>query len=76
MSEWKTYMLGEIGTLARGKSEHRPRDADFLYGGKYPFIQTGDIKAANHKINQHTQTLSEDGLKQSKLWEKGTICHR
>lgn len=74
MSEWKTYKLGELGTLARGKSKHRPRDASFLYSGKYPFIQTGDIKAANHKISKHTQTYSEDGLKQSKLWDKGTIC--
>ena len=74
MSEWKTYKLGDLGTLARGKSKHRPRDASFLYGGKYPFIQTGDIKAANHKISTHTQTLSDEGLKQSKLWDKGTIC--
>ncbi len=74
MSEWKTYKLGDLGTLARGKSKHRPRDASFLYGGKYPFIQTGDIKAANHKISSHNQTLSDEGLKQSKLWDKGTIC--
>ncbi len=74
MSEWKTYKLGELGVLARGKSKHRPRDAAFLYGGKYPFIQTGDIKAANHRISKHTQTYSEEGLKQSKLWDKGTIC--
>ncbi len=38
-SEWKTYKLGDLGTLARGKSKHRPRDASFLYGGKYPFLQ-------------------------------------
>lgn len=72
-SEWKTYKLGDLGSLARGKSKHRPRDAAFLYGGKYPFIQTGDIKAANHRITKHSQTYSEEGLKQSKLWEKGTI---
>ncbi|MFM7852538.1 MAG: restriction endonuclease subunit S, partial [Flammeovirgaceae bacterium] len=71
---WKTYKLSELGLLARGKSKHRPRDDAFLYGGKYPFIQTGDIKAANHKINKHTQTYSEEGLKQSKLWPEGTIC--
>jgi len=33
MSEWKIYKLGDLGTLARGKSKHRPRDAAFLYGG-------------------------------------------
>jgi type I restriction enzyme, S subunit len=31
MSEWKEYKLCEIGTIARGKSKHRPRDASFLY---------------------------------------------
>jgi len=74
MTNWKEYKLGEIGTIARGKSKHRPRDASFLYGGKYPFIQTGDVKSANHKLFNYSQTYSEDGLKQSKLWPKGTIC--
>ncbi|MBF8275623.1 MAG: restriction endonuclease subunit [Candidatus Brocadiaceae bacterium] len=71
---WRKVKLGELGKLARGKSKHRPRDASFLYGGAYPFIQTGDIKAANHKIIKHSQTYSEDGLKQSKLWDAETIC--
>lgn len=73
-SEWKPFKLGELGTLARGKSKHRPRDAAFLYGGKYPFIQTGDIKAANHKITSYNQTYSDAGLAQSKLWPEGTIA--
>ncbi len=74
MTNWKEYKLGEIGTIARGKSKYRPRDASHLYSGKYPFIQTGDIKAANHKLIKFSQTYSEEGLKQSKLWPKGTIC--
>lgn len=74
MDNWKTYKLSELGFLARGKSKHRPRDAAFLYGGEYPFIQTGDIKAANHRIKKYTQTYNEQGLKQSKLWDAGTIC--
>jgi len=74
MTNWKTYKLSEIGTLARGKSKHRPRDASHLYGGDYPFIQTGDVKNANHKIYTYTQTYSEAGLAQSKLWEAGTLC--
>lgn len=73
-SEWATYKLGELGKLARGKSRHRPRDASFLYGGPYPFIQTGDIKSANHKIHKYSQTYNEKGLAQSKLWPKGTIA--
>jgi len=73
-NNWKTYKLTELGTIARGKSKHRPRDASHLYGGKYPFIQTGDVKAANHKLYKYTQTYSESGLAQSKLWPKGTMC--
>ena len=39
--------LDQLGSVARGRSRHRPRDAAFLYGGPYPFIQTGDgLKAA------------------------------
>lgn len=72
--EWKKYKLSDIGLLARGKSKHRPRDAAHLYGGKYPFIQTGDVKNANHRVYSYSQTYSEEGLKQSKLWPKNTIC--
>lgn len=74
MSEWIEKKLTDLGGLGRGKSKHRPRDASHLYGGVYPFIQTGDIKAANHKIYSYSQTYSEAGLAQSKLWPKGTIC--
>jgi len=73
-NNWKTYKLSELGTIARGKSKHRPRDASHLYGGKYPFIQTGDVKGANHRLFRHTQTYSEEGLAQSKLWPKDTMC--
>ena len=41
--EWKLAKLDELGFVGRGKSRHRPRDAAFLYGGPYPFLQTGDI---------------------------------
>jgi type I restriction enzyme, S subunit len=74
MKKWKEYKLNEIGYVSRGKSKHRPRDAAFLYGGQYPFIQTGDVKNAEFYITSHTQTYSEEGLKQSKLWSKGTLC--
>ncbi len=73
-NNWKTYKLTDLGTIARGKSKHRPRDASHLYGGEYPFIQTGDVKASNHRLNYHTQTYSEAGLQQSKLWPKDTMC--
>jgi type I restriction enzyme S subunit len=74
MSEWIQKKLTDLGKLGRGKSKNRPRDASHLYGGIYPFIQTGDIKAANHKVFSYSQTYSDAGLAQSKLWPKGTVC--
>ena len=72
---WKQKTLEEIATtFGRGKSKHRPRNEPKLYGGKYPFIQTGDIRNADHFITEYSQTYSELGLAQSKLWPKGTIC--
>ncbi len=66
--------LNELGFVGRGRSRHRPRNAPILYGGNYPFIQTGDVKRANFYISEYTQTYNETGLAQSKLWQKGTLC--
>ncbi len=71
---WEYVRLPQIGELNRGKSKHRPRNAPFLYGGPYPFIQTGDIRHANGIVKEYKQTYSEEGLKQSKLWKAGTLC--
>jgi type I restriction enzyme, S subunit len=71
---WTWVSLPQIGELNRGKSKHRPRNAPFLYGGPYPFVQTGDVKHATGTIKHYTQTYSEKGLKQSRLWPKGTLC--
>ena len=73
MSEWREVRLGDLGEVNRGRSRHRPRNAPHLYGGPYPFIQTGDIKAANGLITTHSQTYSEAGLAQSRLWPEGTM---
>jgi type I restriction enzyme S subunit len=73
-SQWQPKKLDELGFVGRGKSRHRPRNAAFLYGGRYPFFQTGDIKAANFYLTEYSQTYSEEGLAQSKLWKPGTLC--
>ena len=73
-AEWKPAKLDQLGFVGRGKSRHRPRNASFLYGGRYPFFQTGDIKAANFHLTEYSQTYSEEGLAQSKLWKPGTLC--
>jgi type I restriction enzyme S subunit len=72
--EWPVAKLGEVAVLDRGRSRHRPRDAAFLYGGNYPLVQTGDITNANGYVRKYSQTYSEDGLAQSKLWPAGTLC--
>ena len=60
--------------FGRGKSKHRPRNDPKLYGGPYPFIQTGDVRGSHHIITEFAQTYSDAGLAQSKLWPKGTLC--
>ena len=72
---WNRKTLREIAVnFGRGKSKHRPRNDPKLYGGPYPFIQTGDVRGSDHLIMDFTQTYSEAGLAQSKLWPKGTLC--
>ena len=73
--EGKKVKLGDVCQIDRGKSQHRPRNDSRLFGGKYPFIQTGDIRNANGGfITSFEQTYSDFGLAQSKLWNKGTLC--
>src|ERR1700732_718334 len=71
---WLERSLDELGDVSRGRSRHRPRDAAHLYGGPYPFIQTGDIKNASGLITTYQQTYSDAGLAQSRLWPAGTMC--
>ena len=66
--------LDKLGIVSRGRSRHRPRDADFLYGGPFPLVQTGDVKKAGLYLRDYEQTYSEAGLAQSKLWPVGTLC--
>ena len=71
---WCEVTLGELGEVDRGRSRHRPRNAPELYGGPYPFVQTGDIKASGGRITSHSQTYSEIGLSQSRMWPTGTMA--
>ena len=66
--------LDQLGSVSRGRSRHRPRDAEFLYDGPYPFVQTGDVKRSGLYLRDYEQTYSEAGLSQSKLWPVGTLC--
>ena len=74
MEKWEIKRINELGGISRGRSRHRPRDDKSLYGGKYPFVQTGDVKATEFYLRNYSQTYNEKGLSQSKLWKKGTLC--
>lgn len=66
--------LDQLGTVERGRSRHRPRNDPALYGGDYPFVQTGDVKAAGLRLFEYEQTYNDLGLAQSRLWPAGTLC--
>ena len=72
--KWDKIKMSELGILERGTSKHRPRNAPELLGGRYPLIQTGDISNSDLYITDYKATYSELGLKQSKMWNKGTLC--
>ena len=71
---WEYKTLDQLGEVSRGRSKHRPRNDPSLFGGKYPFIQTADVKAANFYITEYDTTYNEKGLAQSRLWTPGTLC--
>ena len=71
---WERKTLDQLGLISRGRSKHRPRNDPQLFGGKYPFIQTADVKNANFYITEYSDTYNDIGLAQSKLWDVGTLC--
>ncbi|MBK5940831.1 restriction endonuclease subunit S [Halochromatium roseum] len=71
---WEVKPLGELGTLDRGVSKHRPRNEPSLLGGAHPLIQTGEVANSEGYIRSYTSTYSDLGLKQSKIWSAGTLC--
>ncbi|QNK71139.1 restriction endonuclease subunit S [Variovorax sp. PAMC26660] len=66
---WTEKNLGAICTIQRGKFSHRPRNDPRFFGGKYPFIQTGDVVKSNGGAVRASQTLNEQGLSVSKLFK-------
>lgn len=72
---WSWCRFTEIGQLDRGKSKHRPRNDSLLYeNGSIPLVQTGDVARANGVIETYTALYNHQGLAQSRLWSKGTLC--
>lgn len=71
---WIWVSLPQMGEFGRGKSKHRPRGHPSLYGGDYPFLQTGRVRNSKGRIRTYDKTYNEKGLAQSRLWPKGTVC--
>lgn len=71
---WEVKALAEIGELSRGVSKHRPRNAPELLGGTMPLIQTGDVSNSGMYITEYHSTYSDIGVKQSRVWQSGTLC--
>jgi type I restriction enzyme S subunit len=72
-SNWSFAFLQTFGEFTRGKSKHRPRNDERLFGSKYPFIQTGAISNADLIVSAD-KYLSNFGLAQSRLFPTGTLC--
>lgn len=70
---WRVNTLDKLASVERGKFSARPRNDPQFYGGKIPFVQTGDIAASKTYLTHYSQTLNEAGLKVSRLFPKGTI---
>ncbi len=70
---WPRKKFSEVGTLDRGVSKNRPRNAPELLGGPYPLVQTGDVANCDGYIRTYQSTYSEIGLRQSKMWPAGTL---
>jgi len=71
---WPLRKLGDVGTLDRGVSKHRPRNAPELLGGAHPLVQTGEVANCDGYVRSYNATYSDLGLQQSKLWPAGTLC--
>jgi len=71
--DWPMVPLEDACDIQRGKFSHRPRNEPRFYGGKYPFIQTGDVVRANGGKITFTQTLNEEGLSVSKLFHPPVV---
>jgi len=70
---WSISPLNAIATIERGRFLHRPRNEPRFYGGKTPFVQTGDVVRSCGRIREYTQTLNDDGVAISRVFSAGTI---
>lgn len=73
--EWQIKRLEAVAQVSRGKFTHRPRNDPAYLGGPYPFIQTGEVSAADGGwLSTYSQTLSDLGTTVSQCFPQGTIA--
>ncbi|HUG66136.1 MAG TPA: restriction endonuclease subunit S, partial [Pirellulaceae bacterium] len=70
---WPIGKLQDVCRVDRGKFTPRPRNDPSYYGGKFPFIQTGDISSCGGRLRAWTQTLNEKGVSVSRKFSPGTV---
>ena len=73
ISGYELKPLQSICEIKRGRFSHRPRNDPRFFGGDYPFIQTGDVVRAVASKVPYTQTLNEEGLAVSKLFQPPVV---
>ena len=66
--------FADLGRLDRGVSRARPRNSPRLLGGNHPLVQTGEVAGSEGYIRTFTQTYSDEGLAQSRMWPAGTLA--
>lgn len=71
---WKEVKLSQIGSINRGVSKHRPRNAPELMGDYLPLVQTGDVANSDKYIETYSSSYSKLGVEQSRVWEPGALC--
>jgi type I restriction enzyme S subunit len=70
---WSQVILDDLAEVERGKFSVRPRNDPRYFGGKMPFVQTGDVTGSDVYLKGFSQTLNEDGIKVSKVFPEDTI---
>ena len=70
---WSQAILDDLAEVERGKFSVRPRNDPRYFGGKMPFVQTGDVTGSDVYLKSFSQTLNEDGIKVSKVFPEDTI---
>lgn len=70
---WRQVELQDLAIVERGKFSARPRNDPKYYGGETPFVQTGDVAAANTYLYDYSQSLNDLGVGVSKIFPAGSI---